>query len=55
LLEGSSSQASLLEDSSSQSLDRMERCVGDTIDEKHLNMNVRPVKRLMKLSEEREE
>jgi len=47
--------SSLLEGSSSQSLDRMERCVGDAIYEKHLNMNIRPIKKLMKSSEEREE
>jgi len=52
LLEGLSL---LLEGLSSWSLDRTERHVGDAIDEKCLNMNIRPVKRLMKASEEREE
>ena len=52
LLEGLSS---LLEGSSSQSLDGMERRVGVILYEEHLNMNVGPVKSLMKLAEEREE
>jgi len=33
----------------------MERHVGDAIYEKHLNTNMRPVKKLTKSSEEREE
>jgi len=45
----------LLEGSSSWSFDRTERHVGDAICEKHLNINVRPVKKLTKSSEEREE
>jgi len=52
LLEGSSS---LLEGLSSQSLDRTERHVNDTIYEKCSNTNIRPVKSLTKSSEEREE
>ena len=52
LLEGLSS---LLEGSSSWSLDRTERCLGDVLYEKHLNMNIGPVKSLTKLSEEWEE
>jgi len=45
----------LLEGSSPQSFDRTEKHVGDTICKKHLNTNVRTIKKWMNLSVKKEE
>jgi len=45
----------LLEDSSFQSFDGTERCVGDAICGKHSNINVRTIKKWMNLSVKKEE
>ena len=45
----------LLEGLSSQSFDGMERCVGDAICEKHLNTNIRTIKKQTNSSVKKEE